>query len=76
VERPTQLEHQRYVGDKRTLLVYDLDLLDDPEVEAAVRDIVAAESFQAFGPDSLAEARNRGFRPHRSVRAAAPAGDD
>lgn len=77
--RPAQLEHQRYVGDKRTLAVYDLELLDDPEVADAVADLVAAEAFLAFGPDTLAEARNRGYRPHPSVRralAAAESGDE
>ena len=66
--KPTRFEHFRFLGDKRTLTVYDLDLIDtDPEVEAAVADIMAAESFLAFGPDTLAEAKNRGYRPHRSI---------
>ena len=28
---------------------------------------MAAETFLAFGPDTLEEARNRGYRPHRSI---------
>lgn len=68
--RPTRFEHHRYLGDKRTQIVYDLDLLDDPEVAAAVDDLLAAETFAAFGPDTLAEARNRGYRPHASIRRA------
>ena len=28
---------------------------------------MAAETFLAFGPDTLAEARNRGYHPHRSA---------
>jgi hypothetical protein len=32
--------------------------------------MVAAESFLAFGPDTLAEARNRGYRLCRSCRRA------
>ena len=67
--RPTKFEHNRYVGDKRTQVVYDLDLADvDPEVAAAVDELLAAETFAAFGPDTLAEARNRGYRPHKSIR--------
>jgi hypothetical protein len=27
-----------------------------------------SEAFAAFAPDTLAEARNRGYRPHRSIR--------
>jgi hypothetical protein len=61
-----KFEHHRYVGDKRTQVVYDLDLVDsDPRVAAAVDELMASEQFAAFGPDTLAEARNRGYRPHR-----------
>jgi len=71
VGRPTRFEHNRYVGDKRSQVVYDLDLADaDPEVAAAIEELLASERFAAFGPDSLAEARNRGYRPHRSIRRA------
>ena len=35
----------------------------DPEVAAAVEELLASERFAAFGPDTLAEARNRGYRP-------------
>lgn len=60
MDRPTRFEHNRWLGDKRTQLVYDLDADDtDPEV---IADIMAAESFLCFGPDTLAEARNRGYR--------------
>ena len=70
--RPTRFEHNRYVGDKRNQVVYDLDLADaDPDVAAAVDELLASEQFAAFGPDTLAEARNRGYRPHRSIRQAA-----
>jgi len=72
VARPTRFEHQRYLGDKRRQVVYDLDLADsDPEVEAAVAELLTSEQFAAFGPDTLAEARNRGYLPHRSIRARA-----
>lgn len=67
-DRPGKFEHHRYLGDKRTQVVHDLDLLDDPEVAAAVEDIMLAESFMSFAPDTLSEARNRGYRPHRSIR--------
>jgi len=68
VARPTRFEHQRYLGDKRRQVVYDLDLADsDPEVEAAVAELLTSEQFLCFGPDTLAEARNRGYHPHRSA---------
>ena len=69
--RPTRFEHNQYVGDKRTLVVYDLDLADsDPAVAAAIDDLMASERFAAFGPDTLAEARNRGYHPHKSIKRA------
>lgn len=68
--KPTPLEEFRYVGDKRRFVVYDLELLDDDDVTAAVDDLVGAETYTTFGPDTLAEARNRGYRPHASIRRA------
>jgi hypothetical protein len=38
--------------------VYDLDSWDDA---AVIDEIVGAEVGTAFGPDTLAEARNRGY---------------
>lgn len=59
MERPKGLEDFRFVGDKRTQVVYDLDGCDAVD---AVENLVAAQVFTTFGPDSLAEARNRGYR--------------
>lgn len=59
MERPVRFEHTRFLGDKRTQLVYDLDEWTD---EAVIDDIVNAETGICFGPDSLAEARNRGYK--------------
>jgi hypothetical protein len=70
--KPTMLEHHRYVGDKRTQVVYDMDLIDsDARVAKAVADIVANAQFLVFGPDTLTEARNRCYKPDRSIREAA-----
>jgi hypothetical protein len=77
MERPTRFEHNRYVGDKRKQVVYDLDHTDEV-VEAAVAELMAAETFICFGPDTLAEARNRGYRlarPSRRARQAAGVDD-
>ncbi len=73
MERPAKFEHTRYLGDKRTQLVYDVDNWDDPSI---IEDIVRAETGICFGPDTLAEARNRGYtlaspgmrRRHRKPR--------
>ena len=61
-ERPTGFEHTRWLGDKRTQVVHDVDACTDE----TVRDIVTAEVGLCFGPDTLVEARNRGYRPHRA----------
>ena len=60
MERPTKFEHHRFVGDKRTQIVYDIDELAD---EAVLDELLEAETFICFAPDTLAEARNRGYRP-------------
>jgi hypothetical protein len=71
VARPTRFEHNRYVGDKRSQVVYDLDLADrDPDVAARIEELMASEQFAAFGPDTLAEARNRCYHPHKSIKRA------
>ena len=59
MDRPKGLEEFRFVGDKRTQIVYDLDNCTEDE---AVADLVAAQAFATFGPDALPEARNRGYR--------------
>ena len=74
MDRPTRFEHARFVGDKRTQLVYDLDEWDDADV---VNEFVDAGVGIQFAPDTLAEARNRGYtlatpgkkRVHRKPRA-------
>jgi hypothetical protein len=74
MERPIRFEHARFLGDKRTQLVYDLDDWTDGSV---IDEIVAEGVGIQFGPDTLAEARNRGYtlaapgkrRMHRKPRA-------
>ena len=60
MDRPTRFEHNRFLGDKRSQKVYDLDGDVDP---ATIDELMAAEAFASFAPDTLAEARNRGYRP-------------
>lgn len=59
MQRPGRFEHTRYLGDKRTQLVYDIDTWEDA---AIIDDIVNSNSGICFGPDTLPEARNRGYR--------------
>ena len=56
--RPTKFETHQWVGDKRSMVAHDLDNTTDA---CAIDELMASEQFLAFGPDSLPEARNRGF---------------
>jgi hypothetical protein len=56
----------RFVGVRDDMTVYDCD--DDGqfaelEARAAEEDLLGRARLSSFGPDTLAEARNRGFRP-------------
>ena len=46
------------MGDKRNQRVHDLDHSTDA---CAIDDLLASEQFASFGPDTLPEARNRGY---------------
>jgi hypothetical protein len=66
--RPARFENHRYLGDKRTQTAYDLDLTDQAGLAGVIEELMRSEQFAAFAPDTLAEARNRGYRLHRSIR--------
>ena len=59
------MEGKRFVGARDTMRVYDTD---DADQAAALASRVEEDALverlliQTFGPDTLAEARNRGFR--------------
>jgi hypothetical protein len=64
--RIRRFEHSRFVGTRDDMTVYDCDEGEDFAVlqrRVDEEDLLARRLLQAFGPDSLAEARNRGFRP-------------
>jgi hypothetical protein len=62
MSRPKQFEEHRYVGDKRSQRVHDLDQVTD---ECDLADLLASEQYISFGPDTLVEASNRGYKPCR-----------
>ena len=67
VNRLRRFEQHRFVGARDTMVVYDCDDPDNfaaLEERAADDDLMAANRLQTFGPDTLAEARNRGFAPY------------
>jgi len=66
MDRPTRFEHTRWLGDKRDQRVHDLDHCEP----AVVDELMSARTYTCFGPDSLPEARNRGYRTCRCAGAA------
>lgn len=60
MSRPKQFEEHRWVGDKRSQRVHDLDATTDG---CAINELMAAQTYVSFGPDTLPEARNRSYRP-------------
>ena len=75
MSKPAALEHFRYVGDKRTQVVYDVDGLDAADAHL-IEELLSAETFISFGPDTLAEAKNRGYRLYAAQRRARDAAVD
>ena len=59
MERPSRFEHNQFVGDKRNQVLHDVDACDAHET---IDELMAAETYLCFGPDTVAEARNRGYR--------------
>jgi hypothetical protein len=61
-----RFEENRFVGTRDDMRVFDCD---DPAQFAALEarlqdeDLVTLNLISALAPDTLAEARNRGFRP-------------
>ena len=72
MHRLGKFEHNQYVGDKRKQVVYDIDAIE-PEDEHIIEELLAAETFLCFGPDTLTEANNRGYKLFRKQRKAAAA---
>jgi len=63
--RHRRLEAHRFVGTRDDMIVYDTDDTDAAAVLLArieEEGLLEANLIQTFGPDTIAEARNRGFR--------------
>lgn len=71
MSRLSRFENYRFIGVRDTMIVYDCD--DGPQFEE-LKERVEAEDLsnrlllQSFAPDSIVEARNRGFRPVGAIR--------
>jgi len=66
--RPSRFAKHRYLGDKRSQVVYDVD--DVRLDQAVVDELVQSEQLTCFAPDTLAEARNRSYRLSKAQRLA------
>ena len=62
MSRPVRFEHFQYVGDKRSQVVDDLD---NPTDACAIDELMESEQYLAISPQTIAEARNRGYKPCR-----------
>ena len=63
--RLRRFPHSRFVATRDDMVVYDCD--DEAQFERLStrvdsEDLIRLKQVSSFGPDSLAEARNRGFR--------------
>ena len=66
MSRLKRFEDHRYIGDRRTMKVYDCDdAVQFAELQslAEAHDLWARNQLQTFAPDDLSEAANRSFRP-------------
>ena len=64
--RHRRLEHHRFIGTRDDMVVHDTD--DEAQANRLADridgdDLIARNLVSTFGPDTLDEARNRGFRP-------------
>lgn len=71
MSRLARFEGYRHVGVRDSMLCYDCDDPDQFEtLKGRVDDegLVEAKLLQSFAPDTMEEARNRGFEPAVKVR--------
>ena len=66
MSRLSRFDEHRYIGTRDDMVVYDCDdTAQFAELQRRVEEdrLLRENLLQAFGPDSLSEARNRGFTP-------------
>lgn len=64
--RLDRFQDYRFIGTRDTMVVYDCDdeaQLAELERRVAEDDLLDRLLLQSFAPDTVDEARNRGFRP-------------
>lgn len=63
--RPLRFASVRWLGDKRTMVVHDLDAAVPG---CRIDEVVESGKAATFGPDTPVEAANRGYRACRRCR--------
>ncbi|MGD2060005.1 MAG: hypothetical protein PVF87_04000 [Acidimicrobiia bacterium] len=66
MSRLSRFEEYRYVGTRDDMKVYDCDDAKQFETlqgRVTDEDLVSRTLLQSFAPDTVVEARNRGFKP-------------
>ena len=66
MNRRNRFEHHRYVGLRLNMKVYDCDnqlQFEKLNNKIGDTDYIGLNLIQSFSPDSLDEAKNRGFKP-------------
>lgn len=65
--RLARFEEHRFVGTRDDMRVYDCDndeQFHELSERVADEDLLDKKLLQTFAPDSIADAKNRGFRPN------------
>ena len=66
MNRLNRFEHHRYIGLRLNMKVYDCDdqiQFDQLNNKIGENDYLKLNLIQSFSPDSIDEAKNRGFKP-------------
>ena len=64
--RLSKFENYRFIGNRKNMKVYDCDDEDQfSKLEGMINkyDLILHNLLQSFAPDTISEAKNRGFKP-------------
>ena len=64
--RLAKFENYRFLGNRKNMRVYDCDNQEEfAQIENLIndKDLIINNLIQAFAPDNIHEAKNRGFKP-------------
>ena len=64
--RLSKFENYRFIGNRKNMKVYDCDDEDQfSKLEGFINkyDLILHNLLQSFAPDTISEAKNRGFKP-------------